>query len=37
MKLNWESALLGLLVVEILLFGTLNPRMLDLNMHDQIS
>lgn len=32
MKLNWESALLGLLVVEILLFGTLNPRMLDLNM-----
>lgn len=32
MKLNWESALLALLVLEILLFGALNPRMLDLNM-----
>ena len=32
LKLNWESALLALLVVEILLFGALNPRMLDLNM-----
>ncbi|KNC89239.1 hypothetical protein GM30_07975 [Trabulsiella odontotermitis] len=32
MKLNWESALLILLVLEILLFGTLNPRMLDINM-----
>ena len=32
MKLNWESALLMLLVLEILLFGALNPRMLDINM-----
>lgn len=32
MKLNWEGALLALLVVEILLFGAFNPRMLDLNM-----
>ena len=32
MKLNWERALLLLLVLEILLFGTLNPRMLDINM-----
>jgi len=32
MKLNWEWALLLLLVLEILLFGTLNPRMLDINM-----
>ncbi len=32
LKLNWESALLALLVVEILLFGALNPRMLDLNI-----
>ncbi len=32
LKLNWESALLALLIVEILLFGALNPRMLDLNM-----
>lgn len=26
LKLNWESALLALLIVEILLFGALNPR-----------
>jgi AI-2 transport system permease protein len=32
MKLNWESALLILLVLEILLFGAINPRMLDINM-----
>lgn len=32
LKFNWESALLALLIVEILLFGALNPRMLDLNM-----
>lgn len=32
MKLNWECALLLLLVLEILLFGAINPRMLDLNM-----
>nr|VUD34610.1 autoinducer-2 ABC transporter permease LsrD [Raoultella sp. NCTC 9187] len=32
MKLSWESALLALLVVEILLFGAINPRMLDINM-----
>ncbi|GKP45988.1 histidine kinase [Klebsiella pneumoniae] len=32
LKLNWESALLALLIVEILLFGALNSRMLDLNM-----
>ena len=32
MKLNWESALLVLLVLEILLFGVINPRMLDINM-----
>ncbi|WP_110876713.1 autoinducer 2 ABC transporter permease LsrD [Franconibacter helveticus] len=32
MKLNWEGALLALLVVEILLFGAFNPRMLDINM-----
>ena len=32
MKLNWESALLALLVLEILLFGAINPRMLDINM-----
>lgn len=32
MKLNWEWTLLGLLVVEILLFGAMNPRMLDVNM-----
>jgi AI-2 transport system permease protein len=32
MKLNWESALLALLVLEILLFGAMNPRMLDINM-----
>ena len=32
LKLNWESALLALLIVEILLFGALNTRMLDLNM-----
>jgi AI-2 transport system permease protein len=32
MKLNWESALLILLVLEIGLFGSLNPRMLDVNM-----
>ncbi len=32
MKLNWEWALLLLLVLEILLFGTLNPRILDINM-----
>ncbi|MDU7101521.1 MAG: hypothetical protein E6314_25880, partial [Enterobacter sp.] len=27
MRLNWESALLILLVLEILLFGAINPRM----------
>lgn len=32
MKVNWELALLALLVLEILLFGALNPRMLDANM-----
>ena len=32
MKLSWESALLILLVLEILLFGAVNPRMLDVNM-----
>ena len=32
LKLNWESALLALLIAEILLFGALNPRMLDINM-----
>ncbi|MEX5412164.1 autoinducer 2 import system permease LsrD [Atlantibacter hermannii] len=32
MKVNWELALLALLVLEILLFGALNPRMLDINM-----
>lgn len=32
MKLNWECALLLLLVLEILLFGAINPRMLDINM-----
>ena len=32
MRLNWESALLILLVLEILLFGAINPRMLDINM-----
>ena len=32
LKLNWESALLALLIAEILLFGALNSRMLDLNM-----
>ena len=26
MRLNWESALLILLVLEILLFGAINPR-----------
>lgn len=32
LKLNWEVALLLILVAEILLFGAINPRMLDLNM-----
>lgn len=32
LKLNWEVALLVILVVEILLFGAINPRMLDVNM-----
>ncbi|WP_220266658.1 autoinducer 2 ABC transporter permease LsrD [Enterobacter sp. Colony194] len=32
MKVNWELALLALLILEILLFGALNPRMLDVNM-----
>ncbi|WP_236127711.1 autoinducer 2 ABC transporter permease LsrD [Cedecea colo] len=32
MKLNWEVALLLILVAEILLFGAVNPRMLDINM-----
>ncbi|WP_312382549.1 autoinducer 2 ABC transporter permease LsrD [Atlantibacter subterraneus] len=32
MRVNWELALLALLVLEILLFGVLNPRMLDMNM-----
>jgi len=32
MKLNWETTLLILLVLEILLFGAINPRMLDINM-----
>lgn len=31
-RLNWETTLLLLLVAEILLFGMLNPRMLDMNM-----
>ncbi|MCS3431391.1 autoinducer 2 ABC transporter permease LsrD [Klebsiella sp. BIGb0407] len=31
-RLNWETTLLLLLVAEILLFGALNPRMLDINM-----
>jgi len=31
-RLNWETTLLLLLVAEILLFGALNPRMLDMNM-----
>lgn len=31
-RLNWEITLLLLLVAEILLFGGLNPRMLDMNM-----
>lgn len=31
-RLNWETTLLLLLVAEILLFGVLNPRMLDMNM-----
>ncbi|MCE0800940.1 autoinducer 2 import system permease LsrD [Buttiauxella sp. S04-F03] len=32
LKLNWEVALLLILVAEILLFGAINPRMLDINM-----
>jgi AI-2 transport system permease protein len=32
LKLNWEITLLLILVVEILLFGVINPRMLDINM-----
>ena len=32
LKLNWEVALLLVLVAEILLFGAINPRMLDVNM-----
>ncbi|WMY74931.1 autoinducer 2 ABC transporter permease LsrD [Buttiauxella selenatireducens] len=32
LKLNWEVALLLILVMEILLFGAINPRMLDINM-----
>lgn len=32
MKLTWESVLLLLLVLEILLFGAINPRMLDVNL-----
>jgi len=32
LKLNWEIALLLILVAEILLFGAVNPRMLDINM-----
>lgn len=32
LRLSWESVLLLLLVAEILLFGALNPRMLDINM-----
>lgn len=31
-RFNWETTLLLLLVAEILLFGGLNPRMLDMNM-----
>ncbi|MEL4012930.1 autoinducer 2 ABC transporter permease LsrD [Dryocola clanedunensis] len=31
LKLNWEVALLLILVAEILLFGAINPRMLDIN------
>jgi len=31
-RLNWETTLLLLLVAEILLFGALNPRMLDINV-----
>ncbi|MDN5681399.1 MAG: autoinducer 2 import system permease LsrD, partial [Ewingella sp.] len=30
-RYGWEGALLALLVVEILLFGLANPRMLDIN------
>lgn len=32
LKLNWEITLLLILVAEILLFGAINPRMLDINM-----
>ncbi|WP_314138917.1 autoinducer 2 ABC transporter permease LsrD [Buttiauxella noackiae] len=32
LKLNWEVALLLILVAEILVFGAINPRMLDINM-----
>lgn len=32
LKLNWEVALLLILAAEILLFGAINPRMLDINM-----
>ncbi len=32
LKLNWEASLLLILVAEILLFGAVNPRMLDINM-----
>jgi len=32
LRLNWEVTLLIILVAEILLFGALNPRMLDINM-----
>lgn len=32
LRLNWETTLLLLLIAEILLFGVLNPRMLDINV-----
>ena len=31
-RYGWELALAALLVIEIVAFGTINPRMLDLNM-----
>lgn len=31
-RYGWELALAALLVIEIVAFGVINPRMLDLNM-----
>lgn len=31
-RYGWELALAALLVIEIVAFGAINPRMLDLNM-----